>query len=251
MWKNGLRQKNVAIKRNSQRKKKKTVGERWRQTEFMYFIMPSVRLWSMSHYHFNTGSLLRLFSLSSLTPFLPPSTSPSSSILLPPPSWISLHLLCWHNPSFLRCNLEERAQAAAGEGEKLAPVCFPARGVKFELGWEWNPHSFAETMRACVCLCVPAAFNVMLIQFIFNEETVSSYREAKEISGLLHSGKSIAHLFILLFELFVCLKNKPSGYAAKISVASKSFNSFVHTVCVCVCVRASLQRKITTSLTAM
>lgn len=28
MWKNGLRQKNVAIKRNSQRKKKKTVGER-------------------------------------------------------------------------------------------------------------------------------------------------------------------------------------------------------------------------------
>lgn len=106
-------------------------------------------------------------------------------------------------------------------------------------------------MRACVCLCVPAAFNVMLIQFIFNEETVSSYREAKEISGLLHSGKSIAHLFILLFELFVCLKNKPSGYAAKISVASKSFNSFVHTVCVCVCARASLQRKITTSLTAM
>lgn len=92
----------------------------------------------------------------------------------------------------------------------------------------------------------------MLIQFIFNEETVSSYREAKEISGLLHSGKSIAHLFILLFELFVCLKkNKPSGYAAKISVVSKSFNSFVHSVSVCVCVCASLQRKITTSLTAM
>lgn len=97
-------------------------------------------------------------------------------------------------------------------------------------------------MRACVCLCVPAAFNVMLIQFIFNEETVSSYREAKEISGLLHSGKSIAHLFILLFELFVCLKNKPSGYAAKISVASKSFNSFVHTVCVCVCVRITPEK---------
>lgn len=90
----------------------------------------------------------------------------------------------------------------------------------------------------------------MLIQFIFNEETVSSYREAKEISGLLHSGKSIAHLFILLFELFVCLKKyKPSGYAAKISDVSKSFNSFVHSVSVCVC--ASLQRKITTSLTAM
>lgn len=134
---------------------------------------------------------------------------------------------------------------------ETCPRVFSTRGVKFELGWEWNPHSFAETMRACVCLCVPAAFNVMLIQFIFNEETVSSYREAKEISGLLHSGKSIAHLFILLFELFVCLKNKPSGYAAKISVASKSFNSFVHTVCVCVCVRTSLQRKITTSLTAM
>ncbi len=89
----------------------------------------------------------------------------------------------------------------------------------------------------------------MLIQFIFNEETVSSYREAKEISGLMHSGKSIAHLFILLFELFVCLKNKPSGYAAKISVVSKSFNSFVHSVRARVC--ASLQRKITTSLTAM
>lgn len=43
----------------------------------------------------------------------------------------------------------------------------------------------------------------MLIQFIFNEGTVSAYREAKEISGLLHSGKSIAHLFILLFELCV------------------------------------------------
>lgn len=47
-------------------------------------------------------------------------------------------------------------------------------------------------------------FYVMLIQFIFNEETVSSYREAKEISGRLHSGKSIVHLFILLFGLFVC-----------------------------------------------
>ena len=65
-----------------------------------------------------------------------------------------------------------------------------------------------NTMCVCVCWCVPTAFNVMLIQFIFNEETVSSYREAKEISGLLHSGKSIVHLFILLFELFVCLKKK-------------------------------------------
>lgn len=73
----------------------------------------------------------------------------------------------------------------------------------------------------------------MLIQFIFNEETVSSYRKAKVISGLLHSGKSIAHLFVLLFELFVYLKNKPSGYAAKISGVSKSFNSFVHSLCVC------------------
>lgn len=82
----------------------------------------------------------------------------------------------------------------------------------------------------------------MLIQFIFNEETVSSYREAKEISALLHSGKSIAHLFILLFELFVCLKNKPSGYAAKISVVSKSFNSFVHNVFVCVCARITPEK---------
>lgn len=221
------------------------MGERWRQTEFMYFIMPSVRLWSMSHYHFNTGSLLRLFSLSSLTPFLPPSTSPSSSLVNFSPS-----------PLLTQSLLPPVQSRGTGAGgcrwrRETCPRVFSTRGVKFELGWEWNPHSFAETMRACVCLCVPAAFNVMLIQFIFNEETVSSYREAKEISGLLHSGKSIAHLFILLFELFVCLKNKPSGYAAKISVASKSFNSFVHTVCVCVCVRTSLQRKITTSLTAM
>lgn len=43
----------------------------------------------------------------------------------------------------------------------------------------------------------------MLIQFIFNEGTVSAHREAKEISALVHSGKSIAHLFILLFELCV------------------------------------------------
>lgn len=241
MWKNGLRQKNVAIKRNSQRKKKR----QWESDEDRQSsCISSCHLWGSDQCLIITSTPAPCWD-SSACPLSPPSSLPPPLLpppLLPPPSWISLHLLCWHNPSFLRCNLEERAQAAAGEGEKLAPVCFPARGVKFELGWEWNPHSFAETMRACVCLCVPAAFNVMLIQFIFNEETVSSYREAKEISGLLHSGKSIAHLFILLFELFVCLKNKPSGYAAKISVASKSFNSFVHTVCVCVRAHHSRER---------
>lgn len=46
-------------------------------------------------------------------------------------------------------------------------------------------------------------FDAMLIQFIFNGGTVGAHREATEISALVHFGKSIAHLFILLFELCV------------------------------------------------
>lgn len=97
MWKNGMRQNKTPIKRNSQRqKKKKTVGERWTQAEFMYFIMPSARLWSMSHYHFNADCSLRLSGSSSLTlslpprlphgfPSLSPPRPPSSADTIPPP----------------------------------------------------------------------------------------------------------------------------------------------------------------------
>lgn len=200
MWKNGMRRNKTPIKRNSQRqKKKKTVGERWTQAEFMYFIMPSARLWSMSHYHFNADCSLRLSGSSSLTLSLPPRLPHGFPSLSPPPSFLR-----WHNPSSSGCNVEE-CEPAAGNGEKT---------LRCELGWERNPlrgkkkKKKTQYVCVCVCWCVPTAFNVMLIQFIFNEETVSSYREAKEISGLLHSGKSIAHLFILLFELFVCLKKK-------------------------------------------
>lgn len=189
MWRNGTRQNKTPVKRNSQIKRgrqKKTVGERWTQTEFMYFIMPSARLWSMSHYHFNADCLLRLFGLSPHP--LPPSISPSLPSSLPLPHGFPSFLLCWHNPS--SC------------GAMAARLQVTLKKLRSSV----KSSSLARTdASVCVsaCLCVPTTFNVMLIQFIFNEETVSAYREAKEISGLLHSGKSIAHLFILLFELCV------------------------------------------------
>lgn len=95
------------------------------------------------------------------------------------PSCILLPLLHWHNPS-------SRGATPAGAQVALA-----------------NSVSVRLNVKSCVCFRLSTTFNVMLIQFIFNEGTVSAYREAKEISGLLHSGKSIAHLFILLLELCV------------------------------------------------
>lgn len=113
------------------------------------------------------------------------SSPSSSSLLLLSPSWIPLFLLRWHNPS--SCG------AMSGRPQVTLRNSVRVTEVKCEI----------LIARACVCLCVLTAFNAMLIQFIFNEGTVSAYREAKEISGLLHSGKSIAQLFILLFELCV------------------------------------------------
>lgn len=113
------------------------------------------------------------------------SSPSSSSLLLLSPSWIPLFLLRWHNPS--SCG------AMSGRPQVTLRNSVRETEVKCEI----------LIARAFVCLCVLTAFNAMLIQFIFNEGTVSAYREAKQISGLLHSGKSIAQLFILLFELCV------------------------------------------------
>ena len=194
-----MRQNKTPIKRNSQRQKRR---RQWGRDEHRQSsCISSCHLRGSDQCLIITSTPTARWD-SPARP-LSPSSSPLVSLMGSP---LSPHLLLlrWHNPSSSGCNVEE-CEPAAGNGEKT---------LRCELGWERNPLHGKKNKTQCVCVCVcvcwcvPTAFNVMLIQFIFNEETVSSYREAKEISGLLHSGKSIVHLFILLFELFVCLKKK-------------------------------------------
>lgn len=143
MWKNGMRQNKTPIKRNSQRqKKKKTVGERWTQAEFMYFIMPSARLWSMSHYHFNADCSLRLSGSSSLTlslpprlphgfPSLSPPRPPSSADTIPPP-----RVATSRNVSRLQVTVRKLWGVNSAESE----ILFAGKKIK------------KNTI--CVCVCV-------------------------------------------------------------------------------------------------
>jgi len=131
----------------------------------------SCHLWGSDQCLIITSTLTACWDSCPISPSLPPSTSPplpplSSSLVdssLSPPLTQS---------DLLQCNLKEW-EPAAGNGEKtLRRVFFGCVcEVQFEWGWDWN--------NVCVCLQVSITFNVMLIQFIFNEETVSSYREAK------------------------------------------------------------------------
>lgn len=128
----------------------------------------------MSQFHLSDSCMLGFFDFSPHP--LPPCSSPPLSLMDSPlPPVLTRSLL-------LRCNVSP----GVGNAEKWFA------SVRMRL-----------SVKSCLCVCVPTTFNVMLIQFIFNEETVSAYRKAKEISGLLHSGKSIARLFIWLFELCV------------------------------------------------